>query len=71
MLLKHILQFGSNRITGFEGRLVYKWMDKRKTIVQFTGVYINTHKNDTLSMLDHHFGQECLYTFSKGHYFSG
>lgn len=65
MLLKHILQFGSDLITRFEGRLVYKRMDKRKTVVQFTGVYINCHKNDTLSMLDRHFGQECHYTFSK------
>lgn len=49
MLLKRILQFGSNRITRFEGRLVYERMDKRKTVVQFTGAYINSNKNDTLS----------------------
>lgn len=58
MFLKHILQFGSNPITRFEGRLVYKRMDKRKSVVQRTGVYINSHKNDILSMLDSHFGHE-------------
>lgn len=50
---------------------MYKRMDKRKTVVQFTGAYINSHKNDTLSVLDRHFGQECRYIFSYGHYFSG